>query len=780
MRRFIPFTLFAPLLGSTAALNAQDQTKTTPVLEEIVVTAQQREESLQDVPIAVSVISGEKIAEFDLRNLQEMTQYVPNFSQTATPTSNVIAIRGIGSGPNAGFEQSVGTFKDGVYLGRARQTLAPLFDLARVEVLKGPQSILFGKNTVAGAVSIQSERPSYDVAARIAGLYGTQGERQLQGYVNGPLGKQLAGRLALYGSGLEGWVKNEYDGNYGPDTTIYAGRGSLVFDPTDNISAYLKFEHSCATSRGAPYEIYKITQTDLNGELVPPQLTGLDARLDYRTNYGNNGAIGSNTTESDRAFDDVVMQWDFLIGERKVTSITGYTAYDFQSNADLDYTATDFVNATDGRENYAQWSQELRLLSPTGSRFEYITGLYYQHSQLDIKQNVGVDFSTVIPVASAIGADGFRIAPFDQTSNTASAFFQGTFAFTPAWRLKFGLRYTYETKTLDRSITLNDFKGNAINPFAVAQVWQTNFKTSPYEVSLDRSQADWSPMLALEWNANDDIMTYATATKGFKDGGYDSTHGNSLDLASLEYGPESAYSLELGSKMRLMGGRGNFNIAVFQTQFDDLQVSVFDGFAGFKVQNAAEATSQGVELDTNWLVSSSLLLSGSIAWLDYKYDKYDTAPCSNAQLAQQIIDTGGSDGCANDLAGKPAAGAPQWRAALSGTYTAHLSQSVNMLFTLDANYADDHYLSEGLDENVLQQAFWKINGRIALTPPDGKWVVAIVGKNLTDTATNSVAFAVPSGSTNAPAWKLPDFEGSYAAIVDRPRSVALQVGYNFF
>lgn len=768
------------LLIVPVAISAQSPDDSNPVLEEIIVTAQKREQSLQDVAIAVSVISGEKLAEFAISNLEEMSQYVPNFSQVATPTSNVVIIRGIGSGPNAGFEQSVGTFKDGVYLGRARQTLAPLFDLARVEVLKGPQSILFGKNTVAGAVNINSNRPGYEASARIAGLYGSQGERQLQGYVNGPLDERLAGRLALYGSGLDGWVENDYDGSSGPDTTIYAARGSLVFDPTDKVSAYLKYERSSGKTRGGPYEIYKITQTELNGELVPPQLTNLDAGQDYRTNYGNNGAIGSNTSESDRSFDDMVMQWDFQVGEHKLTSITGYTAYNFESNADLDYTPTDFVNASDGLEKYSQWSQELRLLSPIGSRFEYITGLYFQRSHLDIEQNIGVDFSTVIPVASLVGADGFRIASFDQSSDTASVFFQGSFAFTPAWRLKFGLRYTYETKSLDRSITIKDFNGASMSPLALARVWQKNFNSSPYVISLDRYQDDWSPMLALEWNATDDIMTYLSATKGFKDGGYDSTHGNGLDLASLEYGPETAYSLELGSKMSFMGGRGKLNLALFNTRYQDLQVSVFNGFSGFKVQNAAEATSQGLELDTRWLLTPALLVSGSIAWLDYKYDKYDTGPCSNAQLAQQIVDTGSSDGCTNDLAGEPAAGAPDWRLALSGTYTAQMSQSLDMVFTLDANYVDDVFLGPSLDFNLLQQAYWKLNGRIALTPASGRWVVAIVGKNLTDTVSYTSAFAVPSGSSNAPAWNIPDFDGSYAGVVARPRSLALQLGYNFF
>ena len=166
------FTLLKSTLAVAFALHLPEAlAQDAPLrLEEVVVTAQKRVESLQDVPIAVSVVSGEKLFSADLKDLQQLSQYVPNFYQ-ATPTSNVVYIRGIGSAPNAGFEQSVGTFLDGVYLGRARQTLAPMFDLARVEVLKGPQSILFGKNTVAGAVSISSNRPDYENSDRVAALW---------------------------------------------------------------------------------------------------------------------------------------------------------------------------------------------------------------------------------------------------------------------------------------------------------------------------------------------------------------------------------------------------------------------------------------------------------------------------------------------------------------------------------------------------------------------------------------------------------------------------------
>ena len=751
-------------------------------LEEVIVTAQKRTESLQDVPIAVSVISGEKLATQDLKNLQEMSQYVPNFYQVATPTSNVVYIRGIGSAPNAGFEQSVGTFIDGIYMGRARQTLAPIFDLARVEVLKGPQSILFGKNTSAGAVSITSNRPDYEFSARIAGLYDPDDEKQLQGYVNAPLGDRAAARFSVYGSDRGGWVDNTYDGEDGPAFEDYAARFGLVFDPTDNFNGYLKVQHSDRTQSGAPFEIFQKSQTidPASGTLVPLHLTDVIAEQNYETDYGNSGSIGNSTTESEVVMNNVMLHLDFALGEHTLTSITGYSDYEFTAFADLDFTAANVINSNGTAEDFVQWSQELRLVSPADSRFDYIAGLYWQGEDYDIIQPIGFQFSTLVPAAAFIGADGFRHSPFEQTAETASAFFQGNYSFNNDWRLKFGLRYTHDEKELDRTVSVVNFDGEPMNALALALVWGPRLNTSPYETSEERSDGEWTPMVALEWNASDDIMVYFSATEGFKGGGYDSIHANGNDLSALSFEPEYATSFELGSKMAFMDGRGNLNVAVFHTAFDDLQVSIFDGIAGFNVSNAAEATSKGVELDTRWLLTQDLVVSASLAWLDYTYDDYDGAPCNNPQVAQYIMDNGSSSGCVNDLSGKTVNYGPEWTAALSGTYTAHLGPNMDLSFTLDANYRDDYYLSADLDPATLQDSYWKINGRIALTDASGRWEIAIIGKNLTDSDTASASTAVPFGSSNTPAWNIPDFEGSYYATMDRPRSFALQLSYNFY
>jgi iron complex outermembrane recepter protein len=774
--KFLLAPIVFHLLGSSAL-----QAAPALVLEEVIVTAQKRSESLQDVPIAVSVVAGDKLNSADLKNLQEMSQYVPNFYQVATPTSNVVYIRGIGSAPNAGFEQSVGTFLDGIYMGRARQTLAPMFDLSRVEVLKGPQSILFGKNTSAGAVSISSNRPDHEFSGRVSALYGTENQRQVQGYINGQISDSVAARLAVYGADQDGWVDNAFDDEDGPATSDYGLRLGVAYEATDKLAAYFKWQHTEREQDGAPYEIFQKSQAidPATGNLVPPHLTQIDARQNFKTDYGNSGAIGNNTTESEVDMDNLVLQLDFTLGDHTLTSITGYSDYEFSSNADLDFTSANVINSTAGQEDYRQWSQEVRLVSPAGERFDYITGLYWQRGEVDIRQPVGFQFSTLVPIAGLLGADGFRLQTFEQEATTASAFFQGNLALGEDFVLRFGLRYSYEDKELDRSVSITDFAGDPMGPLALALVWEPRLNTVAYDVSKDRSEDDWAPMLAMEWHLAEGVMAYASATRGFKGGGYDSVHANGNDLDSLEFDPESAFSLELGSKMTLMGGRGNLNIALFHTSFDDLQVSVFDGIAGFNVSNAAEATTRGIELDGRWLVSRDFVLSGSLAWLDYEYDDYAGAPCNNPQLAQEIIDAGDASSCVNDLSGETVNYAPEWTAALSAGYTAHVTQNLDMLFTLDANFRDDYFLSADLDPSAIQDAQWIINARIALTDVTGRWEVAVIGKNLTDSQTYSTSTAVPFGSSNAPSWNIPDFRGTYYGVVDRPRSFALQLSYNF-
>lgn len=778
--------LITSAIASAIALHAMPASSQEVVLEEIIVTAQKRTESLQDVPISVSVLGGQELAEANIINLQDMSQYVPNFYQVRTPTSNVIFIRGIGSSPNAGFEQSVGMFYDNIYMSRPRQTLTPFYDLARVEVLRGPQSILFGKNTSAGAVSLISAQPTREFEASINALAGTQGEAKIQAVVSGPLSDTLSGRVALYGRHLDGWTENSFDDSTGPETDDYGLRAILAFEPSETFSGALKVERSKAKMQGAAYELSKNSQI---GPLptppspftfIPPQLTGIEDRLDHKGNFGNTAPLPGDTVYTNTTIDNVSLDMDFQLGEHTLTSVTGYSAYDFRGISDLDQSPANLIGA-DQKDNYTQWSQELRITSPLGNTFDYIGGIYLQSGRLDIEQDVGFQLSTIGAPAEV---NGGRFQTFDQSSDSASAFFQGTWNTTDNLRLKFGLRYTYEKKKLERENYAKNFLGMRIVPGRsviddlLTDFWLDSVDTYPYEVSPDRNESNWSPMLGVEWNISSDVMFYASATQGFKSGGWDSVHSNGLRLEELEFDNESSNAFEVGTKTAFWGNRATVNVAVFLTKFKDLQVSTFNGSSGFNVSNAAEATSKGVELDSRFLLTPDLVVTANLAYLNYKYDDYDGAPCTTAQLSTQLITTGGTEGCINDLSGETVTYAPTWSGALSGTYTLDVSNALEMRFTLDANFRSKYFLEADLDENAVQDAYWVLNGRMILAASAGTWDVALVGRNLTDTKTASTGGDVPFG--NGTSFGVPDFRGSYYKVMDRPRSFALEGTYRFF
>jgi outer membrane receptor protein involved in Fe transport len=478
-------------------------------------------------------------------------------------------------------------------------------------------------------------------------------------------------------------------------------------------------------------------------------------------------------------------------GEHSLTSITGFTGFTYDAIADLDYSPKNLIGVLDSIEKYDQISQEFQFKSPLGQTFEYITGLYLQTSTFDTQSETGFVISSINPVAPS-SADGIRASDNELVTDNISAFFSGTWNITDAFRLKAGVRYSYEKKELNKSLTLVGLNnGEPMSDLFIDLIWEPRVDTSPYAVKLDRSEDDTSPMVIVEYDFDEDIMLYASAIKGFKAGGYDSGHTNGTRLDLLEFEPEQAISYELGAKMTLLDGKANLNIAAFQGEFEDLQVSIFNGSAGFIVTNAASSTSRGIELDGRYLVTPELMLNGSIAWLDNTYDEFVGAPCTvpqNAQNAQQNINAGISgaavfDGCINDLGGKTLSRSPKWAASISANYTMTLGDNYDLVSSVDVNYRDDQFLSEDLDPGTLQTANTQVNARVALVSGDGQWTVALIGKNLTDEKILTSAADLPFGSGNTDEYFQQtgqlDYQGAFTGIVAPPRSYSLDVSYRF-
>lgn len=776
------------VLAATTSVASFNASAETFALEEIVVTAQKREESLMDVPISVNAVSGEKMAEAGITELEGMTAYVPNLTMNQTGIGTVIAIRGISSGINQGFEQSVGQYVDGVYYGRAQLARAPFMDLDRVEVLRGPQSILFGKNSIAGAISMHTARPSEEFEGSITALYEPDhGEQDIRLVVSGPLTDSLSGRLAILDRTIDGYYKNETLDRDESNDDVGVIRGSLQWEASDDLTVNLKVEDGSFDTKGRFLEVVNPVGASYAGVLSA--LTGGAYALDTDQNFKrqSNGDTSNNDTEN------ITLNIDYALGDHTLTLITGYNAYESVETCDCDYTGASIFTASTAEE-FEQLSQEIRITSPGGETVDYIAGIFYQKSELDFQDAIIIpDDSLLLPAfagtLTALGlADPSVIQgtsterTFEQDTDLWSAFAQFTWNISDSARLTVGGRYTDEEKDASRH-QFHVGESGAVQPLGALtddlNVFYGLFKIEPYDqIQRSRSEGSFTPLVTFQYDISEDIMAYATYTTGFKSGGFDvrsNAHPDPsvvnamrafrIDLVGVfEYEEEEAESIELGTKLTLADGAAELNAAVFRTEYTDLQTSQFDGVLGFNVTNAGEALSQGLELDGRWRVSEGLTLSGSFAYLDFEYKKFPNAQCYFGQAPNSVSDPG-----LCDVKGERREFTPEYQATLSADYSAPIGDALEFRVNVDVIYSDDYLAAPTLDPNLEQESYTKVNARVSIGGADGMWDVALVGKNLTDEEVVSFGNTTPLSTT------LTQGAGAaYYGFYDRPSSVAIQ------
>jgi outer membrane receptor protein involved in Fe transport len=771
------------------------------VLEEVIVTAQKRTESLQDVPISVATMSGGRIDDIGITSLQEITQYMPNVTVNAGSGTPNLFIRGIGSGTNQGFEQSVGMYIDGVYAGRGPLAAVPTtMDLERVEVLKGPQGILFGKNTIAGAINITTNKPTDEFEGMVEAMYEFEhGGQQYNMVLNAPLTDSLSGRLAVrHDAPGDGWWENVATGDEGPEFDNWYARGSLRWDATDDLEINAKYEYGDFQSDNTQTVVYK---SDFVGQENFAGVVPIPVVSDYDKGAGDAGTRKTTDTEV------LALTIDWHLDFATFTSISAYSAYDLLSTGDTDIAAAPSLHRTRW-EDYEQYSQELRLVSPGGETIDWIAGAYFQRNELNISRRLEtIDFLQSGPLStSALYAPDPGVpSVFDQEGESWAMFGQGTWNVTNALRLTLGLRYNEETKDLDKSTNSEGLQVRAgsnpnllvysdpANLYSIADLRQHSFT----DLSRDEDKVTYSTNV--QWDVTDDTMLYASVSTGFKGGGFDESYsgagyeirlvhpitnepiGGSVpgnDPSILEVEDEEVLAYELGAKMSLLEGAAELNFAVFRMEYDNLQVSSLVGDV-FRVGNAAEALSQGLELDGRILLAEGLTIGGAMAYLDASYEDFTGATCTTPQS----MDPTNNPGCltedgsniteprqpgGQDLSGETLVFSPEWSASLFAQYVVPLGSNMELINSLDINYSDDFFTALDLDPNTPHDSTTIINARIALASNDDTWSVALIGKNLTNEETYLWRDDLPITNSN-----------SYYAVPERPRTIALQVRYRF-
>lgn len=812
------FTIKAPIAAGIAAILSMGAQAQTLMLEEVVVTAQKRSQSLQDVPISVSAISGDKMKDAQITNLESLTSFVPNFSMNQSGISNNITIRGVSSGINPGFEQSTGMYVDEIYYGRGQLARSPLFDLDRIEVLRGPQPILFGKNSIAGAVSIVTAKPSDELEGSVTAYYEAEENTQdLRVMLSGPLSDTVSGRLsALYRDTDGSFVNNFTNGDEKTEEESVV-RAQLRWAASDNLTVNVKYETANFDDNGRNVELdQSIAREDLPAGtpdyistligtvnagnnalgLNPPiPFTGEDGKLDRRR--------GGNSDYHNNESDVLVIEADYALGEFTLSSITGWLDYSFFQDCDCDFTSALIFQAY-GDEEFEQFSQEFRLTSPGGEQFDYIVGAFYQSNELNFNDAIDVPKASLLRLLNPAFSD-IRTRRFaKQESDMWAIFGQVTWNLSDSTRLIFGGRYTEEDKTADK--TQRHFAGPieseigfpAVDPSGVTPnvLWGLNplfgaFNVEPYEkISGSRTEKELTPQFTVQHELGDSTMLYATYVEGFKAGGFDIRSNGNPDPAVVnaqnlglgadivgvfEFEDEAATSYEFGMKTGL-GDSAELNVAAFFTEYENLQTSQFDGVLGFNVTNAGKAEIRGIEADARWLIAEGLTLTAAGAFLDFEYTEFDSNQVYFG-MAQDVFGEANlvnADGVTYDASGKRKEYTPEFTGSVSLEYVRPLSNGLELRAIYDLNYSDSYTYNPTLDPRSEQDAFTLHNLRVGVGSTSGSWEVAFIGKNLTDED------VVTYGGEAPLAGALTGGAGiAYYKFLDKPVTYAVQGTYRF-
>lgn len=739
-------------------------------LEEIVVTATKRVESIQDVPVSVSAITGEQLETLAITDMEDLSTYIPNFEINSVAVVPNLYIRGMGGGLTHSIEQSVGRFIDDVYISRAVINLHGFMDLANVEVLRGPQGTLFGKNTVGGALILRTADPTETFESGInisIGDFSTVGGyEEFEGFLSGPLSENLNGRIAVRFKDREGYYENRLEGPDGTERTDYGVRTKFEWTPNDKLTANLKLEYQTYDEFGSdaaefgglggpPLFVYQLASPQFTPELdwlvdydctdiIADRDTTGDGMVDTSTN------TGSFCPQRDQSSTNVTLKLDYEVDAGTFTSISAYQdyTYDYQFYG-LDMGLAGGFRAT-RNEDYSGFSQEVRFTSIEHDSYDYIVGAYFEDSDLARFQSSDINLVTIFrdPGGAFLG----RSEPWTQDTQTLAAFGQFRWHLADNMTLTLGGRYGDEDKDFDFERFFRVYGTETVLPIPGGP------GGPPLAVSASRSENKFTGSASLRWEASDNAMAYISFSQGHKTGGFSDRIDN--PGADFEFDAENVDAFELGTKLSLLDGNMNLNIALFHMSIEGMQLStqIPGAVPAFSVDNAADSTSQGLEFDGTWSVNDVLTLGASFAYTDATYDSFP-----GAEVCPPGVSPGPSGTC--DLAGLPLIFAPETKGTLfADLYFENAVGDWDLAAHADINHSDDAFTDISYGENTVSPSHTTYNASVRFISPDDKYTISLVGKNLSEEA--YCAWCVPSGP-------------NIIATMNAPREIALKFSARF-
>jgi iron complex outermembrane receptor protein len=700
----------AAVIGAGQAVAAEAGAANSTV-EELTVTARFREESLNTVPIAISALNGDQLARKNLNNLQDIAQSVPtvDFRTGASNKDRTVFIRGVGTiTTSPGVEPSVSTVIDGIVLSRPGQSTLDLLDLERIEVLRGPQGTLFGKNASAGVINIITKAPTADLHGYVDASYYEGDETRLKASVSGPL---IAGKLnglisavtASYGGNVDDVLRNSKINGY----THHGVRMRLEATPTDELT--LNFGADYADGKeSAPNGVFSSTgRVAYPTSVVTPNPAlatllasyGVTAGADNKSSVAN---IGS--TVKDRNY-GANLQADYKLGEFVLTSITGYRIWKNHQVPDFDnlpvLTAAFPDVRDDGLVDSNQTSQEFRITSPKGGFFDYVAGAYYLREVTD-----EVYRRDLIRLVAAAPVSDFGLADYGIKSTNMALYGEGNFNFTPAFRAILGARAIrdelsyYHTRVASTAVALT-----GIRPFHSSEGSTTD--------------DNWSGRAGLQYDLTDHSMIYATYSRGYKGPAYN-VFFNMQAIDEIALQPETSNSAEVGIKGSLLNGKVSGALAIFDTKFDNYQANFTDTVAGGLVTrliNAGKVSSKGIEGDFSARPIDGLDLDLSFARTDAKVDDF-TCP------------VGSPVSC--NINGQLLPFAPKLKVHADANYTTRLTSDWDLQFSTDYTWKDKTQYSLSETPDTIQPAYGIWNAGVALLGASNGWQLRGVVKNITN------------------------------------------------
>lgn len=799
----------APLIMSQAAVDSAESPEAeikeqSGGLQAIVVTARRREETVQSIPVSVQAITSEEIQQRDLSSLEKIAAATPNFTiaRASNGAGAQLTLRGIGSSATSiGIEQSVAIVVDSVYYGQGRIINEGFFDLARVEVLKGPQSLFFGKNATAGVISLTTADPGLDpeYIGRVG--YEFAAERAFaEAIISEPLTDSLGVRVAVRGSRMwGGYYTNRQQtidyptldvatGNTNPHTAAPAatdqpqereliGRVTLKYEPDDRLTAKLKVSGSYNRTVGNGWN-YVATNCVTGQTTNAPNYPCDGGFVTHQNDFPLDIAQDYPFARDDGALYNKYKSWaatgslEYALDNVTISSITNYNWNNNKFACDCDFLSAG-VWATENA-SYNAFSQELRALTDFDAPVNLMIGGLYQSTKRDFYQ--AVMFANLED--STASAQNRYIAYSKQSETegeTLSAYGQVMWQITPTLEATGGVRYIHETK---KSSFTQPYVNTGLQGLFLPESAAVNGT-----IYGDQTFNDWSPDFTLRWKPTDDIMLYGAYRVAYKSGGFSNSAINSAlspdPEGDLTFNPEKGKGYEVGIKSNLADNQLQANLTYYNYKYTDLQVDFFNSsIFAYITYNAGSARSEGVELELEYAPYAipGLRLRGNLNYNEARYEDF-IAPCYGGQsiAAGCSLVVGGVP--SQDLSGSATSAAPDWTGTIGISYETEVSSDLKFGTNVDMRYSDSYIASSFGDPGTEQSSYAILDAGLRIGAADDSWQLALIGKNLTNKFYFTGGGTAPStGSGTGTAAAVPGDNIGYGTF---PRTVTLQATLRF-